>query len=71
VFQVQLATAGVQRDSLGNPLVRRILAAPGDRFSGACSYAEGASAHGYLMSALRLESPPRVFRVYESGVSAP
>jgi hypothetical protein len=71
VFEVQLATAGVKRDALGNPLVRRILDAPGDRFTGACSYAEAASAHGYLVSELMADAPPRIFRIFQSGVTAP
>ena len=71
VLPVLTATAAIGRDDAGRPSVLRALDGPGDRFTGACAYAEGATALGYLVPELVLEQPPRIFRIFASGVAAP
>jgi hypothetical protein len=71
VFEVLTATASVNKDTAGNPIVVRAIDAPDDRFIGACAYAEGATPAGYLVPMLALEQGPRVFRIYASGITAP
>jgi hypothetical protein len=61
---------GVERDDAGAPLVCRRLDGPGQPFSGACTYAEGATAVGYLLPQLSLDGGVP-FRIFSSGVQAP
>jgi len=68
VLTVDLADASVLRDGTAPVLFRRLVAA-NDTFSGACTYAEGASSAGYLMSILG--AAPRLFRIYATGLPAP
>jgi hypothetical protein len=56
------------RAAAGREIVRT-LAAPGGLFSGACTYAEGATAMGYVIGIVG--AAPRTFRLYDSGVRAP
>jgi hypothetical protein len=69
---LELTSAGdaVERSDAGTPRVCRTLDGPGTPFAGACTYAEGASAIGYLLPQLSLEGPPP-FRIFTSGVPAP
>jgi len=71
ILPVLTATAAVKRDAAGQLVVSRTLDAPTPRFVGACAYAEGASSAGYLVPQLAVDQPPRVFRIYASGVTAP
>ncbi|MGZ3454758.1 MAG: hypothetical protein ACXVEF_34460 [Polyangiales bacterium] len=71
VFEVEdLATAKVKKMNGGAKVLRRINGSS-SRFTGACAYAEGATALGYVASSLALDEPPRVFRIYKTGVAAP
>lgn len=69
VYEIEdLVTARIRRKD-GAPVIARFID-PGGRFGGACSYAEGASANGYVISALAGTSPI-AFRMYATGVAAP
>ena len=63
---------GYELDELGKgtikPGIVRSIVAAGDRFSGACSYAEET---GYVLSMLRLESAPRTFQMFNTGITTP
>ena len=61
----------VKRDAAGAPVVTRVLDAPDQRFTGACSAGEGATAMGYAVSEATLTAPPKLFHVYKSGVAPP
>jgi hypothetical protein len=71
ILSVLTATAAIRRNDAGRPGVLRTLDGPGNRFTGACAYAEGATALGYLVPELMLDQPPRIFRIFASGVAAP
>jgi hypothetical protein len=71
VFPVAAGGKGVPRDAAGAPLVHRVIDTPDQRFTGACSVAEGAPAMGYAVSALSIETAPKVFRTYRTGLAAP
>jgi len=71
VFPVAAGGKGILRDANGAPVVERVIDAPDGRFAGACSVAAGASSMGYAISALSVETPPKVFRTFQSGVAAP
>jgi hypothetical protein len=71
IVELGAGGAGVIRDGAGVPIAQRFLHSPDDRFTGACTYAEGATSPGYLISELVLESPPKVFRIFRSGEAAP
>ncbi len=71
ILPVLTATAAVRRNADGELVVLRTLDGPGESFVGACAYAEGASAAGYLVPQLAVDQPPRIFRIYASGVTAP
>jgi hypothetical protein len=60
----------VERDDAGAPLVCRTLDGPGQPFAGACTYAEGATAVGYLLPQLSLDGGTP-FRIFSSAVQAP
>ena len=62
---------GVVQSVGSGQIVLRSLDGPGNRFTGACAYAEGATALGYLVPELMLDQPPRIFRIFASGVTAP
>jgi hypothetical protein len=69
---VEVTSSGaVRRDAEGRPEVVRLFDRPTPDFIGACAYAEGATAMGYLLPLLRLDRLPRLFRLYPSGVAAP
>jgi hypothetical protein len=71
-FAIDDPTAGtVRRDAIGVPIVLRYLGAPGGAFSGACSYAEGATADGYFMPQAFLGQTSNIFRVFLTGVMGP
>lgn len=71
VFRIDdLVKGRIQRDGTAPEVLRRIVGS-GGRFTGACTYAEGATSLGYVASSLALESPPRVFRMLSTGVAAP
>lgn len=62
----------VVRESDGTPRVCRFLDSPNRLFTGACAYAEGASAMGYLVPQLVFEADlQRPFRIFRSGIAAP
>jgi hypothetical protein len=71
VFPVAAGGKGVPRDSAGAPLVQRVIDTTDQRFTGACSVAEGAGALGYAVSAASFGTPPKIFRVYATGQAAP
>jgi hypothetical protein len=60
----------VERDDAGAPVVCRTLDGPGQPFAGACTYAQGATAVGYLLPQLSLDGGVP-FRIFSSGVQAP
>jgi hypothetical protein len=60
----------VERDDAGAPVVCRTLDGPGQPFAGACTYAEGATAVGYLLPQRSLEGGTP-FRIFSSAVQAP
>ncbi len=62
---------GLARDSLGAPIVARKIDATDNRFIGACSAADGATAMGYLVSMLPNDTLPPVFRVFTSPAPLP
>lgn len=64
-----LQAASLVLNGAAPALVRRLVVA-NNGFSGACTYAEGASAAGYLMD-VGFFSTPRPFRIMASGVAAP
>ncbi|HMK73965.1 MAG TPA: hypothetical protein VK454_11545, partial [Myxococcaceae bacterium] len=68
VLPVELATASVSRSG-SNPVVVRALKATNNTFSGACTYADGATTMGYVVSILG--AAPRLFRIYATGVPGP
>jgi hypothetical protein len=57
-------------DAVRGPPLRSIVASPA-RFAGACTYAEGATAMGYVLPVGFLDVPPRVFRIFATTVPAP
>jgi hypothetical protein len=61
----------VQRTDAGAPVVCRTLDGPGEPFSGACTYAEGATAIGYLLPQLGMDAGALDFEIFSSGVTAP
>ncbi|MBC8133902.1 MAG: hypothetical protein H7X95_13035 [Deltaproteobacteria bacterium] len=71
VFPVDDPGSGmVRRNGSGLPLAVRRLTAAG-QFHGACDYAEGATALGYLLPVAFLDQPPRIFRTFATRVAAP
>jgi hypothetical protein len=52
-------------------VVCRTLDGPGEPFSGACTYAEGATAIGYLLPQLGMDAGALDFEIFSSGVTAP
>ncbi len=72
VMEVE-SSGSVRRDADGLPIVLRRFDRADQGFIGACAYAEGATAMGYLVPMLRLDvaPAPRVFRLFPSGVAAP
>lgn len=70
VFPIDDPISGlVRRDAQGNPIFVRRIDNPGKRFTGACSYAEGAP--GYMVPIAFLDQPPRVFRTFRTTLTAP
>lgn len=70
VFPVDPISGLVPRDAAGSPVFVRRLGVSPDRFHGACAYAEGATALGYLVPAAFL-GEARPFRVFASGIAGP
>jgi hypothetical protein len=68
VFTVN-PSSGTLAEAHGKPVVQRRLVAADALFSGACTYAVGANQMGYVISILG--GPPRLFRIYATGVAAP
>jgi hypothetical protein len=65
-----LASATVARAGGGGaPAVLRELRAGDGRFAGACTYAEGATAAGYLVPELYATAP--AFRILRTAIAAP
>ena len=62
-------SGAVRRSAAGGPVAVRRLDAPG-RFTGACSYAEGATALGYVVPIAFL-GEARPFRMFRTGLAAP
>jgi hypothetical protein len=60
----------VLRDDAGAPVVCRRLDGPGQPFAGACTYAEGARAVGYLLPQVSLDGGTP-FAIFSSAVQAP
>jgi len=71
ILQLTAQGDAVERSEAGAPVVCRTLDGPGEPFSGACTYAEGATALGYLLPQLDLDGGVLAFRIFSSGVSAP
>ena len=70
VFPIDDPISGlVSRDAQGKPVVVRKIDNPDKRFSGACSYAEGAP--GYLVPIAFLNEPPKLFRTFRTNIMAP
>lgn len=70
VFPIDDPVMGaVRRDPQGNPIFVRRIDNPTKRFTGACSYAEGAP--GYLVPIAFLDQPPNVFRIFKTNIAAP
>ncbi len=70
VFPIDdLATAKIHRDAMGHALPSRTIAVDPTRFSGACTFADGAA--GYLLPVAFLDQPPRVFRMFHTAITAP
>ncbi len=61
----------VERDAQGFPVVALRADAAGNRFVGACAFAEGATAHGLLISELVPEATPGIFTIQKSGLGVP
>ncbi len=70
ILQLTASGDAVERNDAGAPVVCRSLDGPGLPFAGACTYAEGATALGYLLPQLSLDGGV-LFRIFGSGVSAP
>jgi hypothetical protein len=70
---LELAVGGtaVKRDAGGSPIVTRFLDSADKRFTGACSYAEGATAMGYLVPQANIQGTNVTFHIFESAVNAP
>lgn len=64
------AQHAILRNADGTPHVVRYFEAPGQPQSGACAFAEGAPATGFVMNLPTL-TPVPLWRVYRTGVSAP
>jgi hypothetical protein len=71
ILEVTLQGDAVERDDAGAPVVCRTLDGPGQPFAGACTYAEGATAVGYLLPQLGLDGGTLAFRIFSSSVQAP
>jgi hypothetical protein len=71
ILQLTATGDAVERTDAGAPVVCRTLDGPGQPFAGACTYAEGATAVGYLLPQLGLDGGALEFRIFSSGVSAP
>ncbi len=69
LFDLEPGGAAVSRDSAGAPVVSRVLDSSDQRFTGACSYGEGASALGYVVHELAYTGPS--FHALRSSITAP
>ncbi|MBK6520742.1 MAG: hypothetical protein IPM79_12540 [Polyangiaceae bacterium] len=65
-----LAGAQVERTAAGDPAIVRRFDVDTEGFTGACAYAEGASAQGYLVPWADLEAGP-AFQIVPTGLAAP
>jgi hypothetical protein len=64
------AQHAILRNADGSPHVLRFFDAPGQPQNGACSFAEGATATGFVMNIPTL-TPVPLWRVYRTGVTSP
>ena len=64
------AQHAILRNADGSPHVVRYIEAPGQPQSGACAFAAGASATGFVMNIPTL-TPAPLWRVYRTGIPAP
>jgi hypothetical protein len=71
ILELTASGEAVERSDAGTPLVCRTLDGPGTPFAGACTYAEGATALGYLLPQLGLDGGALDFEIFSSGVAAP
>jgi len=71
ILELTASGEAVERTDAGTPVVCRTLDGPGQPFAGACTYAEGASAVGYLLPQLGLDGGTLDFRIFGSAVAAP
>jgi hypothetical protein len=71
ILELTAAEDAVERTDAGAPVVCRSLDGPGQPFAGACTYAEGATAVGYLLPQLELDGGVLDFRIFSSAVAAP
>jgi hypothetical protein len=71
ILELTAAGDAVERSDAGTPVVCRTLDGPGTPFAGACTYAEGATALGYLLPQLGLDGGVLDFEIFSSGVAAP
>jgi hypothetical protein len=71
ILQLTANGDAVERSDAGAPFVCRMLDGPGQPFAGACTYAEGAPALGYLLPQLGEDGGALDFEIFSSGVSAP
>lgn len=70
VMRVDLATATIERTEADEPAIVRKLDTDPQGFTGACAYAEGATALGYLVPWADVAATP-VFRIAPSHIAAP
>ncbi len=68
---VDPVTGTLSRTATGALNPTRILGPAGTRPTGACAYAEGASAAGYLAEVGFFDQPPPLFRMFKTGITAP
>jgi hypothetical protein len=71
ILELTATGDAVERTDAGAPVVCRSLDGPGEPFAGACTYAQGATAVGYLLPQLGLDGGALDFRIFSSGVAAP
>jgi len=71
LFELAVGGTAVKRDANGSPIVTRFLDSADQRFTGGCSYAEGATAMGYLVPQANIQGTNVTFHIFESAVTAP
>jgi hypothetical protein len=71
LFELAVGGTAVKRDGNGAPIVTRFLDSADQRFTGACSFDEGASAMGYLVPQADIQGTSATFHIFESKTNAP